>query len=83
LDEYYYMKKQYDPVDVRESVIQTIHIPRLAEFYNWLSVTIWQELSLPFAHITLATSSNNSLTKSRGIWLYSAKDFADYTVQKL
>lgn len=85
LSEFYYIRKQYEKnndidlhsinIEIRESIIQLVKIPRLAFFYKKLNALVNQKFETPFPHLTLYTTSTNEDKKLRGIGIYSKKDF--------
>lgn len=75
-DEVYYIEKSYDNWH-RFSIIQLALVDNLKEFYADLSILLWEQIELPFPHITLFTNSTNPEKKFRGIGIYSQKEFED------
>lgn len=59
-----------------ESIIQTVDLSGLVEFYRKLNELTGQDFAIPFPHITLYTNSTKEENKLRGIGIYSEADFA-------
>lgn len=78
LPDYYFISKDYreegsEAVETRKSIIQVLELPDLKLFYEQLNDLLGTEFSIPFAHVTLYTTSTNKETKLRGIGIYSAE----------
>lgn len=81
-DEIFYIEKSYDDWH-RFSVIQLASVEKLSDFYNDLGMLIWQDLEIPFPHITLFTNTTNPEKKLRWIWIYSQKEFEEFEPIKI
>lgn len=73
--DYHLISCPYEKGEVRTSLIQEIRLPDLAKFYKGLNKLLKTNLTLPFPHITLFTSSTNKSKKLRGIGIYSKRHF--------
>ena len=83
LDEYFLITKQYRDGEERRSIIQTIELTELADFYSKLNSILNTLFLTPFPHITLYTTSTRPDKKLRGIGLYSNDQFLSLNPQKI
>lgn len=91
--EFFYIAKEYndpDPEDPdktirekRESIIQLINLPGLEKFYNELNKIFDDKMDVPFLHITLYTTSTREDKRTRGIGIYSRREFEDLGPQNM
>jgi len=91
--EFFYISKEYNDPDPenpdttipekRESIIQLINLSGLEKFYSELNKIFDEKIEVPFAHITLYTISTRDDKRTRGIGIYSRKEFEDLEPQKI
>lgn len=81
--EFYYIKKKYSETDIRESIVQIATIEGLEEFYRKLFKIIPIRFDIPFPHITLYTTSTREDKKTRGIGIYSEKEFSEINPRRI
>lgn len=78
-EEFYKIEKSYQfrnqPRETRTSIIQTVEMPDLAEFYDMLSDTFEMPIEVPFTHVTLYTNSSNTANQNMGIGINSEAEF--------
>lgn len=79
--EFYFFTKAYISEDgieeKRSSIIQTVELSGLSNFYIKLNQLTGQDFSVPFPHITLFTNSTLKNNQFQGIGIYSKKDMED------
>lgn len=81
--EYYLVSKEYHDVvdksmsEERKSYIQIVDLPDLQPFYKKLNDMLGLYLTVPFAHITLFTTSTLEKNKLQGIGILSEKQFKE------
>lgn len=63
------------PEHHRKAIIQHIQIKWIEKLYEKLRKVLWVELSIPFGHITIATSSTYKPYMQKWISLYSDADY--------
>ncbi len=87
LDDFYKIDRKYDydnkMSEKRSSIIETINLPDLENFYKKLNEIIDAEIPLPFPHITLYTNSIDKKYELSGIGINSKDQFVEMNPEKL
>ncbi len=83
--EYFFIKKEYDrdPYEERQSIIQSITIEGLDEFYQRLNALLGTELATPMPHITLFANSTIEEKRLRGIGINSQQELEQLNPEKI
>lgn len=92
-DDFFYIQKEYTTLDSsntkkeiwekREAIIQPAEFEGIDEFYKKLNILVGEEFETPWPHITLYTTSTRDDKKTRGIGIYSKKQFEELHPQSI
>ena len=92
-DAFFYIQKEYtvpDPStsevnnnEKRESIIQIAKFEGIDEFYQKLNILLKTAFEAPWPHITSYTTSTREDKKTRGIGIYSKKQFEELHPQNI
>ena len=92
-DAFFYIQKEYITPDQsspdannnekRESIIQTAGFEGIDEFYQKFNIVLGTEFETPWPHITHYTTSTREDKKTRGIGIYSQKQFEELHPQTI
>ena len=85
--DFYLIEKKYQfknrPAETRASLIQVVHMPALADLYEYLSTAFAVRLQEPFPHITLYSKSTNPQNQTMGIGINSVSEFEQLQPKKI
>ena len=72
-----------EEIEHRETIIQTLALKRLGDFYDRLSAIVGVEIPPQFPHLTLYTKGTDKKTSQAGIGVNTEEDFKRYNPQPI